>query len=57
VLAAARPADVDPFRGSLGVEICGREPFDEYVRSVRTAIDNYRCEILECFTDRDWIVQ
>jgi predicted ester cyclase len=36
------------FRGSLGSEHQGREAFANYVRSVRGALSNYHCEILEC---------
>jgi predicted ester cyclase len=39
------------FRGSLGVEVRGIEAFQDYVRSVRHALSNYRCEILECVTE------
>lgn len=30
------------FRGSLGIEIVGRDGFFDYVRSVRAALDSYR---------------
>ena len=36
------------FRGSLGTESRGREPFLEYVRAVRSSLDGYRCDILDC---------
>jgi predicted ester cyclase len=39
------------FRGSLGAERRGHEGFKDYVRSVRGALVNYRCEILECVTE------
>lgn len=39
------------FRGSLGAELQGRTAFLEYVRSVRGALADYRCDILECVTD------
>ena len=39
------------FRGSLGAELRGREAFQDYVRSVRGALADYRCEILECVTE------
>ena len=39
------------FRGSLGSELRGREAFGDYVRSVRNALGNYRCEILDCVTE------
>ncbi len=38
------------FRGSLGSESRGRDGFADYIRSVRNALSNYRCEILECVT-------
>jgi steroid delta-isomerase-like uncharacterized protein len=41
------------FRASLGAEMRGHEPFKEYVRSIRTALDDYRCEILACVTEGD----
>jgi predicted ester cyclase len=39
------------FRGSLGMELQGREAFREYVLSVRDALADYRCEILACVTE------
>lgn len=39
------------FRGSLGSELRGRAEFTDYVRSVRGALSDYRCEILECVTE------
>jgi predicted ester cyclase len=39
------------FRGSLGMELQGRDAFTEYVRSVRTALGDYRCEILDCVAE------
>jgi steroid delta-isomerase-like uncharacterized protein len=39
------------FRGSLGVELRGHEEFKDYVRSVRGALADYRCEILTCITE------
>jgi steroid delta-isomerase-like uncharacterized protein len=39
------------FRGSLGSELQGREAFKDYVRSVRRALANYRCDILDCVTE------
>jgi len=39
------------FRGSLGSELRGREAFKDYVRTVRKALANYRCDILECVTE------
>jgi steroid delta-isomerase-like uncharacterized protein len=38
------------FQGSLGREMRGREAFREYVRMVRGALANYRCDVLECIT-------
>ena len=39
------------FRGSLGVELRGREAFKDYVCSVRNTLASYRCEILDCVTE------
>ena len=39
------------FRGSLGNELRGRDAFLQYVRSVRGALANYNCEILDCVTE------
>jgi steroid delta-isomerase-like uncharacterized protein len=39
------------FRGSLGAELRGHEAFKDYVRSVRGALANYRCEILACIAE------
>jgi predicted ester cyclase len=36
------------FRGSLGAEVRGRARFWDYVCAVRSALANYRCDILEC---------
>lgn len=41
------------FRGSLGVELQGQDSFKGYVRSVRSALAEYRCEIMECVTEGD----
>ena len=41
------------FRGSLGAELIGAEAFWTYLTSVRTALADYRCEILECVTEQD----
>ena len=41
------------FRSSLGTEMRGRDAFAEYVRSIRAALSEYRCEILECVTEED----
>jgi predicted ester cyclase len=39
------------FRGSLGPEMRGRDAFCEYVRSVRSPLGGYRCDILDCVTE------
>jgi steroid delta-isomerase-like uncharacterized protein len=39
------------FRGSLGPEMRGRDAFCDYVRAVRAALEEYRCEILDCVTE------
>jgi SnoaL-like polyketide cyclase len=39
------------FRGSLGTEMHGHEAFKDYVRSVRGALTDYRCEILACVAE------
>ncbi len=39
------------FRGSLGREMRGRDTFLEYVRSVRGALADYRCEIIDCVAE------
>jgi|SRR5579862_4229879 len=39
------------FRGSLGPEMRGAEAFCKYVNSVRSALDGYRCDILDCVTE------
>lgn len=41
------------FRGSLGQEMRGGDAFLEYVRSVRGALAEYRCEILDCVAESD----
>ncbi|MEO7700660.1 MAG: ester cyclase [Opitutus sp.] len=41
------------FRGSLGAEAVGIEAFWTYLTSVRDALDDYRCEILNCVTEGD----
>lgn len=52
--AASRLVAEDPiFRGSLGVELRGRDRFLEYVRAVRAAVAEYRREILVCVTEGD----
>jgi steroid delta-isomerase-like uncharacterized protein len=39
------------FRGSLGTTTRGHAEFLDYVRSVRCALANYHCEILDCVTE------
>jgi predicted ester cyclase len=39
------------FRGSLGMDLRGREAFKNYVLSVRGALADYRCEILACVAE------
>lgn len=39
------------FRGSLGSQTTGRQEFLNYVRSIRDALSDYHCEILECVTE------
>src|SRR5690349_20220498 len=51
--AAELLAEDFAFRGSLGPEMRGRAAFCDYVRMVRTALDAYRCDILECVTQAD----
>jgi predicted ester cyclase len=41
------------FRGSLGVEVRSHEGFERYVRSIRGALSEYRCEILDCVAETD----
>ena len=41
------------FRGSLGSELRGTAAFEEYVRSVRGALSNYHCEILDCVAEQN----
>lgn len=45
--------DAFVFRGSLGAELQGRDEFLTYVRSVRSALADYHCEVLECVTEGD----
>lgn len=45
--------DAFVFRGSLGTELHGRNEFLAYVRSVRFALADYHCDILECVTEGD----
>jgi predicted ester cyclase len=39
------------FRGSLGPEMRGREAFCQHVLFVRSALANYRCDILDCVAE------
>jgi predicted ester cyclase len=41
------------FRGSLGAELRGHDAFADYVRSVRGALADYHCEILDCVTEQN----
>jgi predicted ester cyclase len=41
------------FRGSLGAELRGRDAFLDYVRSVRSALSGYHCEIVDCVAEMD----
>jgi predicted ester cyclase len=41
------------FRGSLGAELQGRDELLAYARSVRFALADYHCDILECVTEGD----
>ena len=45
--------DAFTFRGSLGAELQGRSEFLTYVRSVRSALADYHCEILACVAEGD----
>lgn len=51
--ASSLLTDTFVFRGSLGTELHGREPFLGYVRMVRAALDEYRCDILDCVSEAD----
>ena len=39
------------FRGSLGLEMQGRDAFENYVGSVHGALTAYHCEILDCVAE------
>jgi steroid delta-isomerase-like uncharacterized protein len=39
------------FRGSLGQEMRGRDAFWQYAIAVRSALEGYRCDILDCVTE------
>lgn len=39
------------FRGSLGTDLQGIDAFIGYVNSVRTALAEYNCEILDCVSE------
>jgi steroid delta-isomerase-like uncharacterized protein len=41
------------FRGSLGTELRGRDAFLDYVRSVRSTLSDYTCEIVDCVAEGD----
>ena len=41
------------FRGSLGPELRGQDAFKGYVQSIRAALADYHCEIMECVTEGD----
>jgi predicted ester cyclase len=41
------------FRGSLGTELRGRAAFKDYVRSIRSALSDYRCDISDCVSEGD----
>jgi len=41
------------FRGSLGVELRSLDAFRDYVQSVRAALADYHCEILDCVTEHN----
>ncbi len=41
------------FRGFLGPQLRGIDAFAEYVRSVREALADYNCEILDCVTEQN----
>jgi predicted ester cyclase len=39
------------FRGSLGAELRGQTAFWDYVCEVRSALGDYRCDILQCVSE------
>jgi steroid delta-isomerase-like uncharacterized protein len=39
------------FRGSLGIELQGRDSFARYVTMIRTALAEYHCDILDCVAE------
>ena len=39
------------FRGSLGADLRGHAAFKDYVRSVRSALESFTCDILACVTE------
>jgi steroid delta-isomerase-like uncharacterized protein len=41
-------ADDFIFRGSMGMDMRGIGPFKDYVRSIRSWVGEYHCQILEC---------
>jgi len=42
------------FRGSLGTELIGHEAFEEYLGSIRGALADYRCEIIQCVAEGNY---
>lgn len=41
------------FRGSLGPTLHGRAAFVDYVTAVHGALADYRCEVLDCVSEKD----
>lgn len=41
------------YHGSLGIELQGRDAFARYVTMIRTALAQYRCDVLDCVTEGD----
>ena len=39
------------FRGSMGLDLRGIEPFKNYVRSIRSTVAEYHCDIIECVSE------
>jgi hypothetical protein len=39
------------FRGSLAVELSGRTRFWDYVCEIRSVLDGFRCDVLECISE------
>lgn len=42
------------FRGSLGSELIGHEAFKEYLGSIRGALADYHCEIIQCVAEGNY---